>query len=91
MFAGIKRVDKARLLETHRRVRERALRDRGLNNHEPPSKIENVVHLIRRASAYVGGRPVKVALVVYLPLTTTRGTLLTLYRRARVSACCSLV
>lgn len=68
MFTRIKRVDKARLRETHRRIRERALRDPGLNNREPPSKIENVVHLIRRASAYVGGRPVKVAPIA-LPTT----------------------
>ncbi len=61
MFAGFRRIDKTRALETHRRIRERALSDRGLHRHEPPSKIENVVQLIRRASAYVGGKTVKVA------------------------------
>ncbi len=68
MFAGFRRIDKARIRETHRRIRERALSDRGLIRHDPPSKIENVVQLIRRASAYVGGRSVKVAPMV-LPTT----------------------
>ena len=51
MFVRRKQVDETQRAAAHRRIRERALNDPGLHQAAPPSEVQNVVKLLKHASA----------------------------------------